>query len=320
MTQTRMATWRVGAAILTVLCGVTSRAEVTVVGSSVPPLPQSDNLILSPDAPQPGMAEASSGMPVSSSLDSDSPFAATSPVYAAPWITLADRPLETNWYARFDYYNWTEQGIFDTSEHGTMFNMGFLRSAGAHRLRFELFQGRFDFSGVSPAVDIDMDGIATTLGFRTECDFLWDLNCNGWQNVAFFSGIGTRFWIRDIHDGVSQATGAYVAGVQETWWTLFFHVGLEKKWEIETGGEVFVSGRVGCTPFTYERTELPGQPLLFPNPGVTGQIEGGFRYEGFLCSVYFDAMGWTKSAMVDDWFQQPGAQMFSTGLKLGFIY
>jgi hypothetical protein len=320
MTRISTAIWHAAAVILIVLCAVPSWADVTVIGTAGladRPAADSDK---PPERSSPGVADVSPDVAGASPTASENPAVTPAPVFSIPSFTLASRPLETTWYARFDYYNWSERGVYDANEHGAMYTMGLQRTVGAHRVRFELFEGCLDFNGESPSQLIDMNSRSKNLGFRTECDFLWDVNRDVWHETDVFAGIGTRFWIRDIQDGINQSSGEYIEGANETWWTLYFHIGLEKKWRIETGGDIFLSGRVGCTPFTYEYTQVPGQPSLFPTLGVTGEIEAGFRYEGFLCLVYFDAMGWGKSAIVDDFFQQPAAQMFSTGLKIGFSY
>ena len=113
------------------------------------------------------------------------------------------------------------------------------------RFRVEVFDGNEhsrNGSGVSDRV------ISTTayLGIRGEWEGVWDLQFTKDVSVDLIAGLGTRFWIRDIHDG-KRADGSYSTAYQETWWTLYPYVGLERRQCLGDGGEMFLSGRIGFT-------------------------------------------------------------------------
>ena len=130
------------------------------------------------------------------------------------------------------------------------------------------------------------------IGLRGEYEHLWNVY-DDWP--AVFLGIGTRAWVRDIRDATSQS-GVDVAPGQQTWWTIYPYVGLEKKWLRPNGSELFFSGRLGATVLTYQRTQWPDDPAFYPRPGITGQVELGWRTPRFFVSGYFEAMELAKLA------------------------
>jgi hypothetical protein len=328
MVRVWMAIRRTVLAIMVALGSATSWAEITVVGSSRPeqPVPASADANAWSDSSlqllQPTMLDE---IPSSTPGLSPQPEPQAAPpvtVYEKPWLTWTQHPVETVCYAGFDYSNWEEpKGGFSSpaNEFGALFTVGIQRTSGPARLRFELFEGDMNFNGSVYPYDFPMNSQSKILGFRTEFELLRDANCFGWQDVVAYAGIGTRFWIRDIQAGFAPLMGGWLTGCQETWWTLYPYMGLEKTWHIDTGGDVFASGRLGCTSFTYECNSEFGPQSFFPAPGLTGQVECGFRYEGLLCSVYFEGMGWGPSATVHT-MSERSATMFETGLKLGIVY
>jgi hypothetical protein len=96
-------------------------------------------------------------------------------------------------------------------------------------------------------------------------------------------------------------------------------VGLEKRWPVNCGEEIYARGRLGCTLFTYEFAELNDGTPLYPQPDLTGQVEVGFRHDQLFIAAYFEAMTWNASPSVRG-TAQPLSQMFTTGLKLGLSF
>jgi hypothetical protein len=236
------------------------------------------------------------------------------------WLSFASRSLETNWYTRFDYFFWKEvqnsEQLLD--ENGVLYNLGYVRTAGAQRLRGELFTGAVHYGGTTWDGD-PVDSKTSYLGCRAEYEWIWDLNFRGCPPASMFLGVGTRFWIRDIKDGTILPDNGYANGYQETWWTFYPYLGLEKRWVTGPCEELFVSGRVGATAYTYEFASLAGAPTINPSPSVTGQVECGWRDGRLYIAAQFEAMTWNASP-IDRGFQQPCLQMYTTGLKLGLTY
>jgi len=190
---------------------------------------------------------------------------------------------------------------------------------------FELFGGTMSFSAAltDTGTPDPFESSTSYIGLRSEYEHLWNVY-DDWPTV--FLGIGTRAWVRDIRDATSQS-GVDVAPGQQTWWTIYPYVGLEKKWLRPNGSELFFSGRLGATVLTYQRTQWPDDPAFYPRPGITGQVELGWRTPRFFVSGYFEAMSWQNSqdehlhnGSTTDYYFSPAAQMYTTGLKVGLCF
>ena len=315
----RLATWWTTVAIVlsrSFACG----GEVRSVGTPLTARAVCDATFAAPSQPVDfGDANGPKASPgAGDSWISDDPK--NSAVVLPPLFTLATRPLSTDWYVRFDYFDWSEydHGANVVNESGTLYTFGYVRTDRAQRFRVELFDGMMHYNGTFFGGDL-IRSTSKYLGFRTEYELLWDLNPAGWPTLNFFTGIGTRFWIRDIQDGYIVSTGDYSVGFQETWWIFYPYVGMEKKWIARSGDEFFITGRLGCTAFTQKDTSAEGIDSSHPIGDLTGQIEFGLRHEHLLLSVYFEGMAWAESASLDG-LLQPRSQMFTTGLKLGLSF
>ena len=242
------------------------------------------------------------------------------PLAEPPLFAFARQPVVAEWYVRFDYFLWNERsgGSELDSEHGTLYTLGCSRRFGADRFCAELFTGTMNFSGAD-AIGDPVNSTTSYLGVRGEYEWVWDMNLHGCPPVTVFAGIGTRFWIRDIKDGTILSSGDFSPGHQETWWTLYPYLGLEKRWPCNFGEEIYARGRLGCTVFTYEFADLDEGTPLYPRPDLTGQVEVGFRHDQLFIAAYFEAMTWNESPSVRSAFQ-PVSQMFTTGLKLGLCF
>jgi len=238
---------------------------------------------------------------------------------AAP--VAGERFTESTWYARVDYFHWNERldGADFVNEFGVLPTVGYQRRIGPERFRFELFGGTVDYKGLALFEDGPSEPLTSTtnlLGVRGEYDLLWEPDC--WPQVSFFAGIGTRFWIRDLVDGVSSVSLSPVIGYQETWWTIYPYVGVEKRRVLRDGLELYGSGRIGVTAVTYQRVSY-FDVTLYPKAGIEGQAELGLRSRRLFFAGFFEAMTWQQSAVVRDTLQ-PASRMFTVGLKTGFSF
>jgi len=236
------------------------------------------------------------------------------------WLSFSERPFESNAYARFDYFQWNERqvGVELLEEHGTLFTLGYRRSRKAQLLRGEFFAGNMSYCGQTQG-GLALDAVTKYTGARLEYEWHWNVNLPGRLVDEFVGGLGTRFWIRDLLDGIIQTTGMYSTGYQEIWWTLYPYFGFERKRVLPDGIELFLTGRAGLTAYTCEYISASGVPTLTPNPGFTGQVQCGFRYERLLTSVYFEATGW-RASPVRNGASQPCSQMYTTGIQFGLVY
>jgi hypothetical protein len=237
---------------------------------------------------------------------------------AAP--VAGERFTESTWYSRVEYFHWNERldGADFVNEYGVLPTVGYQHRSGPERFRLELFGSTMDYHGAAMYDDGSSEPLTCTtnyLGVRGEYDLL--LEPDFWPRVSFFAGIGTRFWIRDLVDGLTES-GNPVMGYQETWWTIYPYLGVESRRVVRDGLELYGSGRIGCTAVTYERAGY-FDVTLYPKAGLEGQAELGVRSRRLLLAAYLEAMTWRESSIVRDTLQ-PNSRLFTVGLKAGFSF
>jgi hypothetical protein len=321
MNPMRMAVWLVGLAFFITLSVAAARAgEFTVIGS--PPQGQSADISYSIPMGTGATPAAPGTQPLVSGGSASTTDVSVYPEHWYDACNFASRPLDRCWYARFDYYSWKEQYLGDNlvDEHGTLYTVGYVRTNGAKRVRAEFFTGTMNYTpGDLPRSTYQLDTTSRVMGTRVEFELLWDVHINDCVTLNFFSGIGGRFWIRDIQD--RQVTSdIWIDGHQEDWFTLYPYIGMERRWNYDPCMDFFLSCRIGSTAWTYQSCSELGGPVLHPQACMTGQIEFGLQYqEHLVVSLYFDAMTWVHSGVVDDTFQ-PNSQLYTTGIKLGLSF
>jgi hypothetical protein len=275
-------------------------------------------------SPAPAQAPASTAMQTAtgSSKETQYSYQVLPPAPAADPPTIADRFRESTWYTRVDYFHWNERldGSDFVNEDGTLATVGYETRVDRQRYRGELFGATMLYSGSSQSDDPNINGVplhstTTYLGFRLEYDLLFEPE--GLPQVSFFAGLGTRFWIRDMKDDFDDH-GNFIWGYQETWWTFYPYIGIEKRRTHDDNIEFYYSARLGCTPITYERIEDMATNL-YPQIGLTGKLEIGIRSRRFLLAGYFEGMSWCKSEVVRDSLQ-PASSMTTAGLQAGFSF
>jgi hypothetical protein len=234
--------------------------------------------------------------------------------------TFAERFRESTWYTRVDYFHWNERvdGADFVNEYGTLVSLGYENRIDRQRYRGELFGATMMYVGSSQSPgfpDVPLYSTTKYLGFRLEYDLLFEPE--GLPQVSFFAGLGTRFWIRDMPDDF-DVNGDPVSGYQETWWTIYPYIGIEKRRTHDEGLEFYYSARIGCTPITYQRV-VDFDTTLYPQCGLTGNLEAGIRSRRFLLSAYFEAMSWTQSDVVRGSLQ-PASSFTTIGFKAGYCF
>ena len=253
------------------------------------------------------------------------PTASTPPTI--PWASAAVAPApcelgrESTWYTRIDYFHWNERvdGQDFVNEDGALFTLGRVRRVGPERFRFELFGGSIGYSGGVQYDDGSTEPLSSHtnyLGLRGECDLVYDPDW--WPSTSLFVGVGSRFWFRDLPDAYT-ASGTFVWGYQETWWTIYPYLGLETRRQMHSGDiEWFASGRIGSTAITYEHVSFD-DVVLYPRAGLSGQCEVGLRGPHLFLSAFSEAMMWRDSGIVRD-VMQPRSRMVTVGLRAGISF
>ena len=231
-----------------------------------------------------------------------------------------ERTIESSWYTRVDYFHWNERldGMDFVNEDGPLITLGYVRRVGPERFRLEVFGGTMHYKGYGQFPDGSLDPLSSDtdyLGMRGEYDLLIEPDMT--PQISYFIGVGTRFWVRDIKDGVSQG-GYYIGGYEELWWGLYPYLGFEKRRIPSSDMEFYWSGRIGCTPLNFERVGY-FDVTLHPRTGVTGQLEAGLRNRHFTLSAFFEGTTWGQSPEVDG-VLQPKSQMTTVGMRSGFCF
>jgi len=204
------------------------------------------------------------------------------------------------------------------NEYGTLFTLGYMRRVGIERFHAAVFGATMQYKGYGQDYDGTLEPLSSATGYLGALgEYDLHIEPDSWPTVSLFVGVGTRFWIRDLKDGITDYDNASY-GYQEVWWTIYPFLGLEKKRSLNSGVEFYYSGRIGCTAMTYQY-DTWGGVALYPKPGLMGQLEGGLRGQTAFISIFTEVMSWRQSDMVEGWFQ-PNSTMITIGLKTGFCF
>jgi hypothetical protein len=227
------------------------------------------------------------------------------------------RLVESTWYTREEYFHWNERfdGADFVNEYGLLLTLGYQRRVGAERCRAELSGGTMHYVGGAQFDDGTTEPLISKtgyLGVRGEYDFL--IEPDWLPKASLLLGVGTRFWFRDLRDGMTDS-GVPVIGYQEMWWTIYPYLGVETRRILDSGPEFFVSSRIGCTALTYEHATF-FDAVLYPKADITGQVEAGVRGKHFFCSAISEVFTWRQSAIARGALQ-PASTLFTVGLKAG---
>jgi hypothetical protein len=228
---------------------------------------------------------------------------------------------ESTLYSRIDYFHWNERigGGTLLNESGPLWTLGYQRRTGLERFRGEFFSGTVNYAsqvdyanGTSEAYT----SLTRYMGLKGEYDLLYEPA--SWPSVAYFGGIGTRFWIRDLPDAITPS-GTEVWGYQETWWTVYPYLGAERRRIIQGGPEMYWSGRIGLTARTFVHGSSLDDTRLYPQPGIMGTLECGVRGPHLFLSAFAETFNWRQSPEMRGWLQ-PASSLVMVGLKTGVSF
>ena len=309
--------------------GTPSSGSMTAAGSPVGAGPASSP-IWSPGGP------ANTGPPPPGGVGVGG-FPAAAPTQvspSAPVVTEIEKMALCSWYTRVDYFHWNERtgGSDFVNENGTLFTLGYTRQIGIERFRAELFGGDVHYQGFdqTDTTLIPLTSNTGYLGLRGEYEMVlapavWD------GRFALLLGVGSRFWIRDLHDGTDDQ-GNPVSGYQETWWTIYPYLGLETHRHLSDELDLYSESRIGTTALTYQfattaygwadpttQSVFIAQRPLWPRPGVFANVEIGLRGPRFFIAGRAEVMSWAQSSDVQG-SDQPNSVMFTAGGRLGFMF
>ncbi len=228
--------------------------------------------------------------------------------------------VQSSWYARVDYMHWNERvgGSDFVNENGTLFTLGYTKQIGIERFRAEFFGGDVHYDGFGQ-FDSGMERLVSNtgyLGVRGEYEMV--MAPAAWEGrAAFLMGIGSRLWVRDLHDGTSDL-GNPVSGYQETWWTTYPFVGFETHRPIGAESQWYTQWRCGMTAITYQYATIMDRPL-WPKMGAFANAEIGLRGQRFFISARTEIMTWEESSQVQDSFQ-PRSLLLTVGGRFGIYF
>jgi hypothetical protein len=287
--------------------------EGVTAGPTIGPLPTGQSTISSPSNQSLPKYPEGFGAPTYAQATQVYP-----PVVVQP---QADSTPNASWYTRVDYFHWNERvdGMDFVNESGALFTLGYQRRIGVERFRAELFGGEVAYEGYGQFSDGSLESMPSNtgyLGLRGEYEFV--LAPAAWHDrLAFLAGLGSRFWIRDLHDGTTVA-GDPVWGYQETWWTFYPYLGAETHWQLGSELDLYSESRIGATVLTYDFASIGDRPL-WPKPGVVANLEVGLRGGRFFIAARGEVMRWEDSSIVQGAYQ-PRSIMYTLGGRLGFMF
>ena len=328
------------ALVVVAILSVVAEAQLPTGLPSLPPYTGSDLPSATPTLPLPPATPPVPSLPPSnyqpiqpippsnppSSPLAYPPYVPSEPAPSAPYASIAPCPAppekftESTLYTKIDYFHWNER--FDresiVNEDGAFYTVGYEHRYGRERVRFELFGGDVHYDGGVEYSDGSTEPLSSHtnyFGARAEYDLLFEPDWTPY--ISYFVGIGTRFWFRDLPDVVAPS-GNFVTGYQETWWTVYPYIGLEKRRDLNADWEFFASVKIGVTAFTYQRVTLD-DTQLYPRPGITTDLETGIRGRHLLLALALEEMAWGESPVNRDSLQ-PASTLFTLGLKAGYSF
>lgn len=246
--------------------------------------------------------------------------APTSTIISPTPAADCDRLIESTLYTRVDYFHWNERidGADFVNENGVLVTLGYLHRSGPERFRAEIFGDQVNYGAPFEDNNGDPDFIPSHtdyLGLRAEYELIYDPEV--FPSLSLFGGLGTRFWLRNLPDAVSN-NGVLIGGYEETWWTIYPYIGAETRRTMQKDSELYGMGRIGVTAVTWERATI-NDVAIYPRPGVTGQLEGGLRGPHLFLAAFFEGMSWNQSRPAGGWLQ-PTSTMYTVGLKTGYTF
>ena len=238
-----------------------------------------------------------------------------------PALPIIPRLVESTWYARFEYLNWSAHG--NSIDQGPLYTLGYQRRVGWQRFRAELFGSRVYLPPFKLADGERLARPVDYLGGRVEYDLLFE---PVWaERVLFFGGIGSRFWLRDVVQQMpvfrqigNVGTTIEEPNVQQSFLTFYPYVGMETRRNADRTIEPYGRARIGLLALTYEHITVL-ERTFFREPGVTGQTELGVRGDRFFLSGYFEAFAWPRSNNGSAG-NLTTMMLLTVGLKTGFNY
>jgi len=247
-----------------------------------------------------------------------SPAVQTQVYPAATAAPAVEKLAQSSWYTRVEYFHWNERigSLNFVNESGALYTLGYSRQIGIERFRAELFGGDVHYNSYDDTGVENMASNTGYLGLRGEYEMI--LAPAAWEGrAAFLLGLGSRFWIRDLHDGADYQ-GNPASGYQETWWTMYPYLGLETHRRLGAELDLYSESRIGMTAMTYEFASINYRPL-WPKVGVFANMEIGLRGPRFFIAGRAEVMSWSVSSVIQDSYQ-PQSLMVTAGGRLGFMF
>ena len=248
---------------------------------------------------------------------------------SSPWVPPIQAPQEDSsttifrpkhkddFYARVDYFYWQETSGSQRLiyESGAMAVLGYRKRNEWGRLEMELFGNVVDYHGETMDGGEPLSAKTGYFGMRAE----YDLPLMETPSMAFYFGVGTRIWNRQLRDSVT-AEGDPVVGYNEVWWTVFPCIRFESWREMGADCELFASATVGFNMITSERISA-FDVTLRPKVGPVVRGELGIRKKFFYVSSVAELSSWGLSPVAGEYqYYQPKSMMATVGLEGGFRF
>lgn len=214
-------------------------------------------------------------------------------------------------------------------ESGQLFSGGVVVGAATDfsltlRGKAEIFGGQVDYDGETQAPDpFPVQTEVNYFGFRNQFDLGYRL-LSGNLQVEPFSGVGHRWWLRDLENSTST-TGQSVSGYTEMWQTGYGRLGARGRYQIPSGVSLFAEGGAIYPFYTGNTVDFvgSGETTFRPRSKVSGFAEAGASWRRLKLSVYYEGFRWRESpvkAVGNQFFFQPESSSDILGLNLGWTF
>lgn len=250
---------------------------------------------------------------------------------------------ESNVYAVFESFIWREfddDGSRLLKESGPIFGLGFSywKEFADHvtlKPTAEIFGGTVDYDGQACSID-PVTHVQTCLPATTDVDY-FGFKFQGEAGRRFrsehnsfiepFGGLGLRYWLRDINDGIAE-DGSPTAGYMEEWITLQARLGVRGGVDISSKKQAFAEAGVQLPIYNRNTAYLSDVGLgsdVRMNPGrqVSFFAETGIKIDRFKGSLFYDSLRFSKSSPVISGsfiYWQPKSTMDVYGIKAGLVF
>lgn len=203
-------------------------------------------------------------------------------------------------YGRFEQFTWEEfiNGDRILKEDGPRVAVGvrgILEDFDAWRLglRVEGVLGSVDYDGMTMGGEPAKDK-TDYLGMRAEMFSLFARPSNDGVRVHPLLGIGSRYWVRRLAQGIPDR-----GGYDEAWLMIYGQIGAQLQWAITPAARLYATAvlRPPIYNTTYYTIELDDEETFWLKPGKrpSWELETGITFARVRLAVFYETLSFSES-------------------------